>query len=265
MKALCALAAAFAASLAFVGPAAADDDDNDRFSITPYIWLPTVEGDLRYNFSLDGEDFFPRIHVGPNDYLDNLEGALMIAGEARFDQFSIFTDVMLMDFERDSARLISIDDSGTTPPIDIGTTSELSGGLWTLAAGYDLINDETWRLQAFAGFRYLNVEADSEWRISGSVGLFPETGSVSRESEAWDGLVGVRGEARAGDWFFPYYVDVGAGDSDLTWQGLVGVGYRWGWGDLRLDYRYLSYEQEEGALIEELTLDGPAIGATFRF
>jgi hypothetical protein len=263
MKALCALATALAAGVALATPAAADDDD--RFSITPYIWLPTVEGDLRFTFPQNGTEFFPNVHVGPNDYLDNLEGVLMIAGEARFDRFSVFTDFIYLDFSRDTARLITIDDSGPIPPIDIGTTVELSGNLWTLAAGYDLINDESWRLQAFAGFRYLGADADAQWQLSGPIGIFPPTGSVDRDSETWDGLIGVRGEARTGDWFFPYYVDVGAGDSDLTWQGLVGVGYRWGWGDLRLDYRYLSYEQGDDALIQELTLDGPAIGATFRF
>ncbi len=263
MKALCALAAALAASLAFAGPAAADDED--RFSITPYIWLPTVEGNLRYNFQQNGTDFFPSIHVGPNDYLNNLEGVFMIAGEARFDRISVFTDFIYLDFSRDGATLITIDSSGPIPPIDIGTTAELSGNLWTLAAGYDLINDESWRLQAFGGFRYLSLDSTVEWQLSGPLGVFPQTGTVSRDAEAWDGLVGVRGEARLGDWFFPYYVDVGAGDSDLTWQGIVGVGYRWGWGDLRLDYRYLSYEQGDDSLVEELTLDGPAVGVSFRF
>ena len=264
MKALSALAAALAASLAFAGPASAQDQD--RFSITPYIWLPTLEGDFRYNFSQNGEDFFPSINVGPNDYTDNLDGALMIAGEARFDRFSVFTDFIYLDLARDTSRLISIDDAGAIPPIDIGTQADLSGSLWTLAAGYDFINDDAWRLQAFGGFRYMSVDSSATWQLSGPLGLFPETGTVSRDTESWDGLVGVRGEARMGHWFFPYYADIGAGDSDLTWQGIVGVGYRWGWGDLRLDYRYLSYDQGDGdSLIEELTLDGPALGATFRF
>jgi len=71
---------------------------------------------------------------------------------------------------------------------------------------------------------------------------------------------------RAGEhWISPYYVDVGAGDSDLTWQASLGVGYRWGWGDIHLDYRYLDYDQGDNALVQGMTLDGPSLGATFRF
>ena len=264
MKALCALAVALAASLAFAGPAAAEDADEDRFSITPYFWLPTLEGDLRFNVPQNGTELFPRVHVGPNDYLDSLEGVVMIAGEARFGSVSVFTDFIWLDFSHDTARLIEIEDS-PIPPIDIGSTADLSGTLWTLAGGYDLISNDDWRLQAFAGFRYLSTETEVNWQLTDPIGDFPETGSVERESESWDGLVGVRGEARLGDWFIPYYVDVGAGDADLTWQGLVGIGYRWDWGDLRLDYRYLSYEREDESLIQELTLGGPAVGASFRF
>lgn len=266
MKAFSALLLALAAYTASIGSAAADD--KDRFSITPYVWLPSVEGDLRFTIpQLDpsGPEFFPRVRVGPNDYLDNLDGALMIAGEARFDRFTVFTDFIYLDMSREGARLLTIDNSGPIPPVDIGATAELSGNLWTLAGGYDLIDNDDWRLQAFVGFRYIGADASVDWELSGPLGLFPPTGSVDGESDSWDGLVGVRGEMRTGDWFFPYYVDVGAGDSDLTWQGLVGVGYRWGWGDLRLDYRYLSYEQGEDSLVQELTLDGPALGATFRF
>ena len=62
----------------------------------------------------------------------------------------------------------------------------------------------------------------------------------------------------------PDHLDVGAGDSKLTWQArrhnlFVQVG------DIGLVYRYLSYEQGGNKLIENLTLKGPALGATFRF
>jgi len=31
------------------------------------------------------------------------------------------------------------------------------------------------------------------------------------------------GESRK--WFVPYYLDVGTGESDLTWQAMGGIGY----------------------------------------
>lgn len=75
----------------------------------------------------------------------------------------------------------------------------------------------------------------------------------------------MRSEARAGRWIFPYYADVGAGASDLTWQASVGLGYRYDWGDLKLEYRHMNYQGDEDALVQELTMSGPSLGATFRF
>jgi len=65
-------------------------------------------------------------------------------------------------------------------------------------------------------------------------------------------------------WFAPFHVDVGTGDSDLTWQLLAGVGYVFSWGDLLLVYRHLDYDQKHGDLLEGLRLSGPALGASFR-
>jgi hypothetical protein len=260
MRILTALPALLVGLLA--APAAAEDV---RFSITPYLWLPTVEGDFRYGIP-PGAEASPDVSVGPVDYLDSLEGVFMIAGEARFGRFGAFTDFIYLDFSTDDANIRTLNGPGPLEiPLELGTEVDLSGTMWTLAGGYDVIENEDVRLQAFAGIRYLGIDSSLAWELSGPLDVFPQTGSVGRDSDAWDGLVGARGEFRTGDWFFPYYADIGGGDSELTWQALVGVGYRFGWGDLRLDYRYLNYEQDEDQLVQDLTLAGPSFGATFRF
>jgi hypothetical protein len=68
-----------------------------------------------------------------------------------------------------------------------------------------------------------------------------------------------------GNWFAPYYADVGGGDSKLTWQAMAGVGYAYKWGDVVLAYRYLSYEQGGNKLLEDVNLGGFALGVNFRF
>ena len=40
-----------------------------------------------------------------------------------------------------------------------------------------------------------------------------------------------------------YKRDVGAGNSDLTYQALAGVAYGFRWGNLSLTYRYLFYDE----------------------
>jgi hypothetical protein len=128
-------------------------------------------------------------------------------------------------------------------------------------------------LDVIAGFRYFDLEATTNWRLTATVtdpvggGTFSRVGSITESEQIWDAIIGVRGRFKAGDgnWFVPYYLDVGGGDSKLTWQGVVGVGYSYKWGDLGLVYRYLSYEQSGTKLIDKLEFGGLALGATFRF
>ena len=63
----------------------------------------------------------------------------------------------------------------------------------------------------------------------------------------------------------PYHLDVGSGDSDLTWQAMVGVAYAFGWGDLGVAWRYLDYELQSGGPITHINFKGPALGATIRW
>ncbi len=43
----------------------------------------------------------------------------------------------------------------------------------------------------------------------------------------WYTIVGVKGRLNFGasrEWFVPYCIDVGTGESDLTWRGVAGIG-----------------------------------------
>jgi hypothetical protein len=251
---------AFAIPFALTSPVAAQEN---QWSVTPYVWLPNIDGNL--NFRLPS-GVRPEVGVGPNDYLENLDMALMVAGEYRGDNWSIFTDLIYLDFSNESASVRTVSGPGPVQiPIDVGSQVNFKGALWTLGGGYELVDREEYTLELLAGFRYLRAEAQLNWSLQGPLNQFPQAGSVDAEEDIWDGLVGFRGEARAGNWFFPYYADVGAGTSDLTWQASAGVGYRFGGWDIRGVYRHLRYEQDDDSLIDDLTFSGPAIGANFTF
>ena len=96
---------------------------------------------------------------------------------------------------------------------------------------------------------------------------FSRSGSVSGSEELWDGIVGVRGRLRLGssNFFVPYYVDVGAGSSNLTWQGMIGLAYAFKWMDVVGAYRHLYYEKDDEYLIQDMQFSGPALGLRFRF
>lgn len=49
------------------------------------------------------------------------------------------------------------------------------------------------------------------------------------------------------------------------WQTLAGIGYQFDWGNIKLVYRHLSYEMDDGKLLQDLTVSGPVLGVGFQF
>lgn len=60
-----------------------------------------------------------------------------------------------------------------------------------------------------------------------TVAPLPPGSRSSSQSESYcDGIIGLRGNVNfTENWYLPFHLDVGAGDSDLTWQSMVGIGY----------------------------------------
>lgn len=80
-----------------------------------------------------------------------------------------------------------------------------------------------------------------------------------------DGIVGVKGQLNfEGNWYLPYYVDIGSGDSDFTWQAFTGISYHMEQTNLFLGYRHLEWNFG-GKVIDNLNLSGPIIGAKYNF
>ena len=65
--------------------------------------------------------------------------------------------------------------------------------------------------------------------------------------------------------YMPLYLDIGTGNSDLTWQAAGGLGYRFGLCDLVAGYRYLSWDFKDSSPIKDMNLSGPYIGLKFIF
>jgi hypothetical protein len=89
---------------------------------------------------------------------------------------------------------------------------------------------------------------------------------VDDSGSNWDAVIGARGTLGLGQkWYLLGYLDIGTGESDLTWQALGGVGYRFRHFDLVAAYRYLSWEFEDDQAVEDLQLHGPGLGIRFAF
>jgi hypothetical protein len=283
-RTLVAAALAGAVLLAPLHAAAQSDAEPWKFSVMPYLWVPSVDGKLNYGPPPPGGGS-ANVNIDTSTVLDNLDFAFMINGEARKGRWLIATDLIYLDFGNiDSSVHSATFDFGPRGRVDVGTgantgtQSKLKGWLWTTVGGYAAVQDPRWNLDVIGGFRYLNLDASTSWQlnasvtatdpVSGATATFARQGSVEKSDTLWAGIVGAKGRAKLGDsrWFVNYYGDLGGWSDLFTWQGALGVGYAFRWGDVILDYRYLYYSQSgQDKLIDNLSFGGFALGANFRF
>lgn len=248
--------------------ATASEAQDWQFALTPYVWLPNVEGTGTFETPPDSGGQ-PEFEIGPVDYLEHLDFVLMLAGEARKGNWSLRADIVYVDFgdQRSSVRSVTGPGGAVEIPVNTGTTISLDGLEGQATIGYALVSEPSLSLEILGGFRFLDVSFDLDWQFDGPLNLLPQSGRFSQSVKPLDAIIGAQGRFGLGNgnWFAPFHFDVGAGDSDLTWQLLVGVGYAFSWGDLLLAYRHLEYDQGHGDLLEGVRLSGPAVGVSFRF
>jgi hypothetical protein len=239
-------------------------DGTWHFSATPYLWLPDVNATLNYPLGRSGSI---SVDATPGGYLQYLDLAAMFTGEARKGEWSVFTDYIYLHFsaDRSPVRFVTDPTGNTAVPVSIAGSSNLISNVWTLAGSYTAWRGESAFVDVFGGVRFLNFQSTIGWNFATPVANLPFGGGRSQSVNQWDGVVGFKGQVRFGDgkWFMPYYADIGSGSNNWTWQALVGVGYQFGWGELSLVVRSLSYYFDNAQL--DLRMTGPALGAAFTF
>lgn len=267
------------------GDAHAQDEANAnewQYTLTPYLWLPRIEGRLNYSLP-PGDGGNPSFGVGPTDWLDLLNFGLLVSGSARKDDFVILADFIYLSMSTTDSRVISVGDTISGPgasaqqPIDpslvLGTKAELDGLAWMIAAGYRIEDTSSSTMDAFVGLRYFGVDTTARWTLSSDITapgggiLLPAEGGVSRDTDLWDGIIGVRGQfdMTSEKLSVPYYFDIGLGQSDLTWQAAAGLSWAFGWGELLVMYRHLDYDEGSSGLLKNFSFGGPLVGARFSF
>ena len=250
------------------------------FNIAPYGWFATIGTTVNYNLPPAlGGTVTADPSIGFGELLSHLHFATMIAADAQYDRFSLLTDFMYLNVGGTPSQLKSVNFPGQ-PSIPISAAVRTSEGLnlnakiWTLAGGYTVLQDDWGNFDLIAGFRYLGVNATTNFNLAlsltgprGNGATFGGIGSVSGSANIWNGIGGFRGRVRIGDTglFVPYYFDIGAGGSNLTWQIASGLGYQTGWAGVSLTYRYLSFQQSSSAVVQHLWIRGPMIMANFTF
>lgn len=246
--------------------------DGWRWRATIYGWLPDVKGSTSIPAAGGGGN----VNADAGDLLRALDFVFMGELEARKGRWGGFTDFIYLDFSDSKAGVRSLALSGPAgiiaipADVSLNVNMNLKGAVWTLGGTYAVVEKPGYEMLVLGGFRYLRIEPQIDWFATGNIGPLPQiarSGTASAKPEYWDAIIGVRGRAdlAGGKWYVPYYLDVGTGDSDRTWQAAVGIGYRFGWGELTAVYRHLDYKFKGGAPVRDLEFSGPMIGASWRW
>lgn len=256
----------------------ADARSGWSFQIGFYGWAPTFNG--RVNYSLPGNRAgTASVKAESNNYLDDLNAAVMMMAEARYDRFSVVTDLIYVDLGSNSTRFGAVNPGPLAGnPVSSTQTLNADSGLqatvWTLAGGYTFARGDWGNFDVVAGFRLLSLDAHTNYSLAADVTgpdgrsvLLGRSGRLSGSDDIWNGVVGVRGRVLLGQsgFFVPYYFDLGTGDSRLTWQVFTGVGYQTGWAGVQLGYRYLSFDQGNQAMVDSLSMGGAYLAVNFTF
>ncbi len=249
-------------------------------NVAPYLWLPTISTTASYNLppALGGR-VEAESSTGPGEWLTHLNFAAAFSADARYGRFNLLTDFQYSNFSFTDSHFRSIDFTGH-PSIPISRALQTSVGarmestIWTLAGGYTVLEGNWGNLDLFAGFRLMATTLRTNYSLAltitgprGNGATFGGIGSISGQQNVWNGIGGFRGRIRLGNprVFIPYYFDIGAGGSQLTWQIASGLGYQFNWGAVSATYRYLSFEQGDDAVIRHIGYHGPMLMATFSF
>ncbi|SAK48096.1 hypothetical protein AWB83_00960 [Caballeronia ptereochthonis] len=244
-----------------------DTSDGWQFAITPYLWLPTVGGTLRFSLPGGGAD----ASTGPYNYLQNLKFVFMLQGEARKGDWSIFADAVYLRFGRHESSVNAA--NGLFGPLNTERSLETSlrGTLIQVGGGRTVTGTSWGTVDAVLGVRYLGVKTTLDAAAMSSLATGASVNravEVAQVQNILDGFAGVRGRVSIssdGRWYLPFYLDAGAGSSKFTWQALAGVGYSMKWGELSLTYRYLAFYGSGDQLVQTLRFNGPSVNATFKF
>ena len=249
-----------------------------QFSVTPYAWVPSIDGTLRYQLPGQPGPDSADVSKDGSSILEALNFAAMIAAEARYQRYSVLTDFIYLDLGATGSKLRSVNfgggggGTGVGASLDRGTESSLSGSLWTLMGGYTVTQGDWGHADIVGGFRLFALNSETNIRLAGDVTAPVGSASLDRNARLsesatlFDGIIGMRGRFVIGNGFYaPYAFDIGTGSSTLTWQASAALGYQFSWGGVALGYRYLSYEQGSSKLVQDLSFGGPFLALNFTF
>jgi hypothetical protein len=267
------LAIVVASSTALAEPLAlaGANDDEWRFSLTPYLFLPvsttgtsTVAG---------GE---ADVDLSLSDVFDALNMSLSARVEALKGDFGLIVEGYFVHIGGDETIDLPGPLGGT-----VGVDVSVEQGWVDLLGAYRVAHgtfDETERrysVDVQAGVRYNHlrqkIKADLAFDIGPGDGFQRNLGGTENW---WEPVVGLRSVAQINDrWSAGAMADFGGfgvGDDDLQWKVRLGADYRpWEQTSLKFGWQFYGIDYEttrsDGKFAYDVFQTGPFVGVTFRF
>lgn len=262
-------AALVATATLMLGVASAQTSDPWQFGGQIYMFLPSV--DAQSKFPSDGTD--PGVSVNVGKIIDELQFVFMGSLEAKKGRWGAMTDVIYLDIGGDHSgtRDLAIGEIPIPASASAAVDYNLEGWIGMFAGEYAVVSQPAHTMDVFSGARVIEIEQQIDWELQGDIGGISEEGrsgnaTVGRTN--WDAIIGMKGRWRyqaENRWFVPYYLDVGTGESNFTWQTMAGLGYSWQWIDTFAAWRYLDYDLGEGRPLSSLSLNGPLVSMRFHW
>jgi opacity protein-like surface antigen len=217
--------------------------ENDwGFEVILYGWGAGVEGTTGVLGTSSNVD------VGFSDILDNLDMGAMGAIGFRKGRVGFLADFMYLELST----------SFETPgPLFRRTDFNLKETMVDLKGSYRVAEWDRGWFDITGGARYMNIDLGIDLQPGLVAGR-----SVSGDNGWWDAIGGFRTQHHLTDRvFLTALADIGGGSSDLTWQAMAGVGYRFTNNvHSTLAYRILDYDYTDGGFTYDVATSGVALG-----
>ncbi len=229
------------------GSAQEKSDDEWQYGLEVYFWLPNLYVSTDHG----------NVTLSLKDIITNLRWMTMLDVDARKGKISMGLDVIYMHLAGSKEGNLRIPPD---EPLGKDARVDLKALIPTFHGGYEVYSKGDVSMDAIIGVRYLGIKVP----IKITVGEM--TRRAQPKGHNWDGIVGFNTRKLIDDKsYVDFYGDIGAGQSDLTWQAKLGFGYQLSKFEATFGLRYMRWNFKKSANLENLRILGPYVGAKWYF
>jgi len=222
--------------------AAASGADGWQFELTPYLWAAGIDGEL----TLRGQEV--EVDASFSDIADTLDVGGSLLAEASNGRW-----VNWMQLDHLSTDTGDVVVGPVRADLESKTTMMAVGTGWRLP-GFGARST----VDVLVGVRHFSIDDTLDLRGGGH---------IDNHMDLYDAIVALRPRLPLSThWTFSPTLSIGGGDSDLVWE--MSPQFEYNYRDryeLRVGYRNLAYDVDQGGNKIDISFRGPVLGLGFRF